>query len=266
MRQIFLEHIHYRHQIVRLAWLDLLKQYRGSRLGWVWALVRPLFMLLVFWFVLRIGLRVDTAKGEPDFFPWLAVGMVSWFYMQSMLSKGTNSIKAYKHIVTKMKFPVSIIPTFVGLSNLIVHCALMGVLLLYLALFHAEYVSVHWVQLPLYMVAMYIFFVSWSLFASPLAAISKDFYQLVKSVTRVLFWLSGILWSVRTVGIEWLQTLMLFNPINFFAEGYRSSLLYGEWFWQNEQSLAIFAVIFVSMIVLALVTFSRTKKELADVL
>ncbi len=223
-------------------------------------------MLLVFWFVIRIGLRADTARGEPDFFPWLAVGMVSWFYAQDMINRGTDSFRAYKHIVTKMKFPTSVIPTFVGISNLFVHVVLVSIVMVYLALMRPDHISIHWVQIPLYVCLMFLFFVAWSLLTAPLSALSKDFSQLVKSIGRILFWISGILWSVRSMDIEWIKTVMLFNPINFFVEGYRSALLYGEWFWEDLHRLMIFGVTFIVMVVLAIVVFRRTKTELADVL
>ncbi len=252
-------------RIFYLAEADLVKTYRGSALGWAWALVQPLLMVVVYWFVFRIGWKVTTGNDQPDFFPWLLVGMVAWFFMTDMLSKGTNSLKNYSYLITKMKFPISIIPTFVALAKLEVHLSLLFMVLLYLG-FVSHDVSIYWIQLPLYTLLMVAFFITWSLFASPLAVISKDFANLVRSTTRVLFWLSAILWNINNVDIPWLQTIMLFNPISFFVEGYRKALLGHEWFFEDTTALGAFALVFAIMIILAYITFKRARTELVDAL
>lgn len=83
---------------------------------------------------------------------------------------------------------------------------------------------------------------------------------------RILFWLSGILWNVRGVGIDWLQTALLFNPITFFVEGFRGALIYHQWFWEDWRSLVGFTVTFGLISVLAVLVFKRTRKELVDIL
>lgn len=254
------------NRIFYLAKADLVKTYRGSALGWLWALIQPLIMVVVYWFVFRVGWKITTGEDQPDFFPWLLVGMVAWFFMTGMLSKGTRSLRNYSYLITKMKFPVSIIPTFVALSGLMVHLVLITLTMVFLALGTDHGVSVYWLQLPLYMLLMVAFFIAWSLFAAPLAVVSKDFANLVRSVTRVLFWLSAILWNIQTVNISWLQTVMLFNPISFFVEGYRKSLLGTGWFFEDWKALAAFGVMFVIMLVLAYTTFKRTRNELVDAL
>ena len=194
------------------------------------------------------------------------VGMVAWFFMTDMLSKGTGAIKSYKYLVTKMKFPVSTIPTFVALSKAFVHTTLLVVVIGYLLLTDSAQLSVYWLQLPIILVTMILFFITWGLFAAPLAVISKDFHNLIKSTTRMLFWLSGVLWSVRQLDIEWIQTLLLFNPITFFVESYRKALLYGEWVTDDLRMLGGFLIVWAVLAGLAAFTYSRSRKEIVDVL
>jgi teichoic acid transport system permease protein len=263
MQKIIREHLEARNQIFQLARFDLRKTYRGSALGWLWSLARPLTMLLVYWFVFSIAVGATTGYKGIGYFSWLAVGMLAWFYMSDMLGKGTNSFKSYRYLITKMKFPVSVIPTFVGLSNLAVHLVLISIVAIYLGI-NGDGLHIQWVQLPLYTLFMFLFFVAWSLFAAPVATISKDFANLVKSTVRILFWLSGILWSVQKVDIEWIQTAMLFNPVYFFVEGYRKSLLYGEWFYEDMKALLIFLTLFITLIIIAVTSYKRNRKQLVD--
>lgn len=75
----------------------------------------------MYWFAFSIGLRAGKPVNGYPFFLWLIAGLVPWFYMGDMITGGTNCIRRYSYLVTKMKFPVSTIPTFVSISNLIIN-------------------------------------------------------------------------------------------------------------------------------------------------
>ncbi|MDY6141228.1 MAG: ABC transporter permease, partial [Bacilli bacterium] len=119
---IIKEHFAYRKQITKLAKADLVKTYRGAALGWMWAIIKPTVTIFVYWFAFAIGLRISNDVNGYPYFLWLIAGVVPWFYMSEMISGGTDAIRRYGYLVTKMKFPVSTIPTFVNLSKLIIHC------------------------------------------------------------------------------------------------------------------------------------------------
>ena len=57
LKTIIKDHITYRKQIFKLAKADLVKTYRGSALGWAWALIKPVVTIFVFWFAFSFGLR-----------------------------------------------------------------------------------------------------------------------------------------------------------------------------------------------------------------
>ena len=124
---ILKEHIEYRQQILKLAKADLVKTYRGAALGWSWAIIKPAVTIFVYWFAFSIGLRAGGDVSGYPFFLWLIAGLIPWFYINDMLTAGTDSIRKYSYLVTKMKFPVSTIPTFVSISNLTVNI-ILGIL------------------------------------------------------------------------------------------------------------------------------------------
>ena len=128
--QIVKEHFEYMQQILKLARADLIKTYRGAALGWSWAIIKPTVQIFVYWFAFEIGLRSGKPVNGFPFFLWLISGLVPWFYISDMLTSGTESIRKYSYLVTKMKFPVATIPTFVSLSKLFVDVLLIIVMLL----------------------------------------------------------------------------------------------------------------------------------------
>ena len=120
-KKIIKDHIEYRQQIFKLAKSDLVKTYRGSALGWKWAIIKPAVTIFVYWFAFQIGLRAGKGVNGYSFFLWLIAGLVPWFYMGEMLSQGTDAIRKYKHLVNKMKYPISTIPTFFSISKYLIN-------------------------------------------------------------------------------------------------------------------------------------------------
>ena len=262
---IIKEHIQYRQQIFKLAKADIVKTYRGAALGWSWAVIKPAVSIFVYWFTFEIGLRSGRPVNGFPFFLWLISGLIPWFYMSDMLTKGTDSIRKYSYLVTKMKFPISTIPTFVNISNFIIHLLLMAIMIL-IFIFMGYPPSIYIVQLPLYMLFNFLFFNVFSLVSGLISAISKDFANLVKSFITAIFWLSGIIWDASTVTIPWIKKLLRLNPFNFLVEGYKNCFINQTWFFEEPKRLLYFGIELLILILIGLWAYKKVRKEIPDVL
>lgn len=265
VKQILREHVEWRHQILKLAKSDIIKTYSGAALGWAWALIKPTITILVFWFAFSIGLRHGKDVNGYPYILWIVSGMIPWFFMQGMISKGAGAIRKYKYLVTKMKFPVSTIPTFVGISEFTVHLCLM-VIVFALFLLFGFLPDIYVLQLPIYMLLMLMFFIVWGLFSSMLSAISKDFLNLVKSVTTAIFWMSGIMWDINKIDNSVIKTILMFNPVTYFSTGYRNVFIYKTWIWEEPKSFLCFAITFIVMVFAAVWSYKKLIREIPDVL
>ena len=265
-KEIFLDHIHNINQILKLAKADLIKTYRGAALGWAWAIIKPCMTLFTYWFALSFGFRSGKPVNGYPFFLWMAVGITPWFYMNDMLVQGTESIRKYKYLVTKMKFPVSIIPTFVSISKLMVNLVLMLIVaVLFWCLGYPP--TIYYLQLPFYMLLTFVFFTLWAQFASLLAAISQDFANLVKSFVTPIFWLSGILWRTDTFkGSIWIRRFLNINPVTYLTGGFRDCLIFDRWFFEAPKRLLYFVCWLLLLWILSLWAYRRLRKDIPDVL
>lgn len=263
--KILKEHFEYKEQIFKLAKADIVKTYRGAALGWSWAVIKPAVTIFVYWFAFAIGLRMSSNVSGYPYFLWLIAGVVPWFYMSDMITVGADALRKYSYLVTKMKFPISTIPTFVNISKFVIHLILIGIVILIFMLFGYT-PDIYFLQIPFYMILMFIFFNFWALFASLLAAISKDFLNLVKAFVSAVFWLSGIIWDANTVTIPWLKRFLNLNPVTFFVNGFRNCFIDKVWFWEQPKRLLYLGVSFLIMLVLALWTYRKLRKEIPDVL
>jgi teichoic acid transport system permease protein len=265
LTQIFREHRDYRIQVFQLARADIVKTYRGSALGWLWAVIKPTVTIFVFWFAFTVGLRSGGDVSGYPFFLWLLAGFIPWFYMSEMITQGSKCLSRYSYLVTKIKFPVSTIPTFVSISKFYVHMALLSLVVAFFLLFGYQ-IDIYYLQLPIYMFLNFLFFTLWALFSAPLAAVSKDFAEVIASFVTAIFWMSGIMWDVNKISIPWIKTILLFNPVTFIATGYRNVFVYKQWFWEDTFALGAFAIMLTGMFLLALYTYQKLRRDIADVL
>ncbi len=263
--EILKDHFQYRQQIFKLAKADLVKTYRGAALGWAWAIIKPAVTIFVYWFAFAIGIKgADSVNGFP-FFLWLIAGVVPWFYMSDMMTSGIEAIRRYSYLVTKMKFPVSTIPTFVSISKFSINLILM-IIVIAIFILMGYMPQIYILQLPIYMILSFVFFTTFSLLASLLSSMSKDFANLVKSLVTAIFWLSGIIFNINSIDVPWLKSLLMINPITFLVEGYRNCFINQVWIWEQPKRLMYFLIILAVLIILAIWTYKRLRKEIPDVL
>jgi len=265
LKIIIEEHISFKNQIFKLAKSDLIKTYRGAALGWMWAIVKPLVTLFVFWFAFTYGLRAGSPVDGYPYFLWLVAGMLPWFFMSEMINGGAGCIRGYRHLVTKMKFPISVIPTYFNLSHLYVHIALLAITIILFMCFGYP-PDLYLLQIPLYMAMMFLFFVTWSLLTGLLSAISKDFQNLVRSMSTAIFWMSGIMYDINAISNPHMRLILKLNPVTIIASGYRKSFVYKQWFFEEPVDLACYCITTGIFIILALRAFKTLRKEIPDVL
>lgn len=175
-----------------------------------------------------------------------------------------KSIRVNRHFVTKISFPVSTIMTYTLLSKLYVQFLLCAIMLVIVGM--AVGLSAYAFQLLLILPVMFLFFLFLSWSTAPMGAFSMDFDNMVMSIMSGIFWLSGVIYNSYDMGNKALNTVMLFNPINFFANSYRKAVLYDQFIWNNPLELGIFLGEFLLVFILGAYNYNRLRKRIPDVL
>lgn len=265
--EIMSEHKGQLKKIWLLAVNDLIKKYKGAVMGPLWAIIKPTFTLFILWFAFTVGIRGSgTVSGYPRFIFMLS-GYIPWFFISEGIVGGARSIRQNSQFVTKLSFPVSNIMTFCSLASLIVHMGMC--VIMYIILLTQGYgPSIYNLQILYYMPLMYIFFLVLSWTTAPLSAFSRDFENLINSIMTGLFWLSGIFWDTYDVKSPILRTLMYFNPINYFINGYRKSFLYETSIFDGNYTteLVVFYAEFILLIIIGSHFYKKLRKILPDIL
>lgn len=258
----------WRKQIGRLALFELVKKSRGAVLSWAWFFIKPAMYIFCFWFALDFGLR--TGEGMADsgggpYILWLCAGLIPWFFMQDMLGAGVDVYHRYPYLVNKIKFPLGGISTIFTGASMIVHLMLLAVLF---AIFFACGMkpSVYLLQVPVLLVLMFVFWDMASIMFSQLSAMSKDVANLMHAMSTPFFWLSGVIFDVQSIPIDWIQAILYLNPITFFTSAYRGAFYNNAWFWEDPVMMGGFVLVFAITLVLMAIVYKKLHEEVADVL
>ncbi len=267
------EHIGFGKQIFMLARQDLIKTYKGAVIGPFWAVMKPLFQLFVYWFAFTIGIKGGANRTVTEFhipfFIFIMVGFLPWCFMSDCVSRGSRCIRENRQFVNKISFPVSAIMTYTTIAKLYIHLLLFSFAYLYLVIV-GYYPSVYNLQLFGYAALMFIFYLAltWSL--APMSAFSKDFESFITTIMSGLFWLSGICFDSYALDNALINKVMLFNPMTYFINGYRKSLIYHQWFFEGfyhpDYENLIFLCEFVFVVGIGIFNYNRLRKTLPDVL
>ena len=276
---IFKEYKGFGKQIILLAKNELIKTYKGAVIGPFWAVVKPAFTVFVYWFAFSMGIKklrdVGVNLGDPNhlfninFFTFMFVGIIPWFFIQEQIIQGSKCLRTNRQFITKVKFPVSTILTYTGLSRFFVQIFLVVILYGYIIFYRVsggnDPFSWYDLQIFFYCPLLFYFFLALSWSTAPMSAFSKDFESLIVSVMSGIFWLSGIMYDSYgfSGGLKW---AMLANPINFFANGYRNCFLYNRGFWVYKTELVIFFAELIGVTLLGIYNYNRLRKTLPDVL
>ena len=210
-------------RIYSISKYEVLADMRDSKLGLFWNFANPIIQVLTYWFVFGLVLNRKSVDGI-EYIWWMLGGMVVWFFISPCITAGCNAIFSKINIITKMKFPVSVLPATVVLSKLFDHFCLMCILTI-LFCFAGYCPSLHWVGLIYYCFCGVVFSISLSMTTSVLNMLARDTRKLVLAIMRLLLYMTPILWNVKSLP-SILQRIMLTNPIYYIVQGYRDCFFY----------------------------------------
>ena len=252
-----------------MAAIELNKAYSGSSFGMVWAFVKPVRFVLVYWFGITIGIKGGNDGNVPYIYKLIA-SILPWFFISEAWLKCGTSIRRNKHLVTKTVFPIPTIPVFEEMHHFLVHSILVAVATVIFAV--SGYITVNFVQIIYGMICLFVLIWAISLICSALVVISRDFEHLIKSLTQVLFWLSSILWDIEKVkNYTIIYYIVRLNPVAYIVEVYNAAFLGNlsggyAWFFSDISGTICF---WAEIIVIALIgsyLFKRIEPDFADIL
>lgn len=267
---IMKEHIDNWYKIIKLSYYDFITPLRDTYLGAIWIILNPLTQIGVYWFVFGIGIRGGKEVDGFPFILWMLSGIVPWFFISSCIMSGALCIYSKASILTKMKFPTSIIPTYNTLTQLMNNIPIIGVTIIIYALYGFK-ATIYYIQIPYYILAATIMCIGISLLTSALVIAIRDVNRIVGTIVRFMFYLTPILWQIskpekllQPSKIQQLMELLKLNPFIYIIDGFRNSLLYNKWFFEDISGTVYYWGVTILVCIIGISIHMRLRNRFSD--
>jgi len=211
--------------ILSLTLFNLNAKYKGSFLGVLWSMLKPVCMMAVFSVVFQVIVRFDAGIPYPVFF---LTGLLPWNFMSMSLSSGTNGLVDHANLIKKVAIPSETFILAIVLSNLVDLFLAFIVCFFFILIFQVK-VSAMVVFLPLVILLHCLFIFGLSLLFSAANVFFRDVRQMVEVGLLAWFYVSPILYSVDMVKASkpGLVAFYLCNPMAVFIALYREVMVLG---------------------------------------
>lgn len=264
------------NRILSISKYETLADYRESRLGVLWSVFNPLIQIFTYWIAFGLIMRKGSPATSPtgvgiSYLPWMVVGIAVWFFVSPCITKGCNAIYAKRNIITKMKFPISILPATVVFKELFNHIVMIGVVLL-LLLVRGHEPNLLWLQVLYYMFCAVCLCIALGMVTSVLNMFTRDVKKLISACMRMLMYLSPILWPITDVLasssslVRSLEPFIKLNPLYYIIEGYRGSLFYQDPVTMHPAQTLYFWCVVVGLYVVGSILMYKFKHKFIDML
>lgn len=214
---------------VRFAQREVANRFAGSLLGGLWAFVHPLALLTIFTFVFTTVFKVRAVgDGSTPFVVFLALALWPWLAFSEGVSRASAAVVANGALVKKIPFAHELVVYAAVAASFAVQMLGYLLVLAYLALFGT--VPLHAAGLPLVLFALAslaVLAIGLGLLLGAVHVFVRDLEQGLGHALALLFYLSPILYS-KSMLPEWLQPVMLLNPVAVLLEAARAGLLQGR--------------------------------------
>lgn len=212
----------YREPLILLRQLvitDFKLRYKGSALGYVWSVLKPLLMFLVLYVIFAVV--IDTSGDVSNFPIYLLLGVVLWSFFSEMTQQSLSSIVGRGDLIRKIRVPRWLIVVSASISASI-NLFLNLIVVLVFAIIYGMHFSWTCILLPLYVVEIYILALGLSFVLASYYVKYRDVSYIWEVIIQAGFYATPILYSISIIKNELVQKIMILNPMAQAIQGARN--------------------------------------------
>lgn len=249
----------YRELLFFLTWRDVKVRYKQTALGAAWAILQPLFMMLIF--TIFFGRLAGVGSSGIPYPLFALAGLVPWTFFANAITASGNSLVGSAHLITKVYFPRLIVPAAAMLAGL-VDFVLAFLLLCLLMIYYRVGLTVQILFLPVLILLTALFSLGVGTWMSALNVKYRDVRFALPFLIQLWLFVSSVIVPSSSVPPKWRWLLML-NPMSGIIEGYRSALFGLPFDWP---ALSVATVLTLLVLLYAIYAFSRVERSFADII
>lgn len=249
----------YRELLYFLIWRDIKVRYKQTVLGAGWAIIQPLFTMLVFSLFFGKLAKVPSDGIPYPLFSYTA--LVPWTFFAQGLSQSSDSLVGSSNLIKKIYFPRLAIPIGTVCSGMVDFALAFSVLLILCASYHV-YPTANIFWLPLFVVLALITALGVGLWLSAFNVKYRDVKYVVPFFTQVWMFATPIAYPSSLLSGKW-RIVYGLNPMAGVVEAFRWALLGTK--TAPGMMILISYIAAIAILVGGAFYFRRMEKTFADV-
>ena len=250
---------HYRELLYFLTWRDVKVRYKQTALGAAWAIIQPLFMMIVFSLFFGRLARVPSDGIPYPVFSFCA--LLPWQLFAHALTESSNSLVGNQNLITKVYFPRLVIPLAAVLGGVIDFLIAFAILLL-LMLYYGIVPGWAILTLPAFLLLAIATALGVGLWLSALNVQYRDVRYTINFLVQFWLFATPVAYPSSLIPEKW-RVFYGLNPMAGVVEGFRWALL-----GKSEppgMMLWVSVAVVVLLLLGGLYYFRRMEQEFADV-
>jgi lipopolysaccharide transport system permease protein len=249
----------YRELLTVLTMRDIKVRYKQTVLGFAWAIIQPVMMMLVF-SVFFGGLAKMPSDGHA--YPvFVYAGLLPWTFFQSAVGNASSSLLNSSHLVTKVYFPRLIIPLSAIGSALADFLIATAVLFVLMAIYGTA-LGPGLLLAPLLVLGAVFIALGVGTFLAALTVSYRDFRYVVPFMLQFWMFATPVVYPASLVPEKW-RMLLYLNPMAGIIEGFRSAFLGSP---LDPLAIALSLATGVLMLAAGVAYFEKTERRFADII
>ncbi|KWR72205.1 UNVERIFIED_CONTAM: ABC transporter permease [Actinomycetes bacterium ARC8] len=235
-----------REFIYELAKARVQKQNQQNRLGMIWVILKPTLNAVMYGVIFGI---LQGDKKTADFPVFVVIGVFLFEFFTSSMNGGAKSITGNQALVQSLSFPRLSLPVAQITQNLLTLMPMLIVMFLYSVILGTVPKWTWFGIIPI--IAIFtVFNMGVALICARITVHVRDFTQILPLVTRMLFYTSGVLFSVDRIlaSWPWLVTVFDYHPLYQTLQLARAMIMdnaeYNPFGWLVIGAWAIAALVF----------------------
>ena len=214
----------YRELFFVLAWRDVAVRYKQTVIGLAWALLQPLFTMVVFTVIFGTLAKMPT-EGNAPYALMVYAGLLPWQFFSTSLSSASQSLIGNANLISKVYFPRLIVPTSAVVVSFIDFLISFAILVLLMVWYRFQ---PGWpiLTLPFFVLMAFLAALGPGLWITALNVKYRDFRYVIPFIVTMGLYLSPVGFSSSVIPEQW-RLLYSINPMVGVIDGFRWAILGG---------------------------------------
>lgn len=249
----------YRELIYFFVWRDLKVRYKQTVMGVSWAVIQPLFTMVIF--SLFFGRLAGVPSDGVPYPVFSYAALVPWTFFANALTQASNSLVLNANMVKKVYFPRLTMPIATVFAG-VVDFALAFIVLLGMMLFFGILPTVNVIWLPFFLALALATSLGVGLWLSAMNVQFRDVRYIVPFLTQAWLFATPVAYPSSLIPEPW-RALYGINPMAGVVEGFRWALLGTD--TAPGPMVIVSTVVALALLVSGAFYFRRMEKTFADV-